>query len=627
MPDPLVPATLTFAPDGTPYSELFDDVYHSSEGGPGQARHVFLGGNGLPDRWRGHARFTVLETGFGLGLNFLATWAAWKEDPQRPARLHYVSIEKHPFSGSDLALLHARYPEFQPLSGQLRSAWPILVPGMHRMELERGSVVLTLYFADVEVALRQLRFFADALFLDGFAPARNPGMWSAAAMKAMARVCAPGATFSTYTAAGSVRDAIAAAGFSVEKQPGFAKKRDMLRGRFRLARVMPAAPLRRAIVVGAGLAGSAVCERLAVRGWEVVLIERRPAPAQEASGNHAGAFHPLVTRDDSFMARLTRASFLHALRHWSSLQNLEWSQCGVLQMPRSDEEDAAQRSATTSLAFPPGYARYVSREEASRECGTVLPAGGLWFAHGGWVRPASLVRALLAKANAGTRFGVEVTGLEPVASGWIARDRSGNAIAQAPVVVLANANDAARLAPLTNVELRSVRGQVSYLPAGQLPAIGSVLLRGGMLIPPVEGIAVTGASYDIGDNDPDPRADSHAGNLDRLARILPGAEAPFDPCVLRGRVGFRSVTRDRLPMLGPLPGMAGVHGAFAYASRGILWCSLMAELLASRLEAEPLPIELRLANAVAPGRFTPRAGAEGGSTPGAGLPGSRPSRP
>jgi tRNA 5-methylaminomethyl-2-thiouridine biosynthesis bifunctional protein len=143
-----------------------------------------------------------------------------------------------------------------------------------------------------------------------------------------------------------------------------------------------------------------------------------------------------------------------------------------------------------------------------------------------------------------------------------------------------------------------------------------------MVIPPVGGVAVAGASYDIGDDDPGSRADSNAGNLDRLARILPGAETQFDPRALEGRVGFRAVTPDRLPMVGPVPGMDGVHGAFAYASRGILWSSLMAELLASRIEGEPWPIERCLANALDPGRYERRAAR--GSTRREGLRGSRP---
>ncbi len=623
MPTPLVPATLDFSADGTPYSTAFDDVYHSSAGGPAQARHVFLGGNGLPARWRGRERFTILETGFGLGLNFLTTRTAWQEDPERATKLHFVSIEKHPFTALDLVRLHAPHVAFAAQSAELRAAWPMLVPGMHRLEFDAGRVVLTLYFGDVAVAVRDLRLAADAFFLDGFAPSRNPGMWAAPVLKSLAKLAAAGATLATYTAASPVRDALALAGFGMEKRPGFGKKRDMLCARYvgwgpagraatgsgSMASV-PAAD-RRALVIGAGLAGSAVCERLAARGWQVALIERHAAPAQEASGNHAGVFHPLVTRDDSFMARLSRASFLHALRHWRTLERVSWARCGVLQMARDDAEEAAQRAAMAVLAYPANYAVHLGRAEAARVAGAEIAAGGLWFAQGGWIQPVSLAGALLAKAKVSMHFGVEVARLERNAQGWSALAGDGQTIATAPIVVLANARDAVRLAPLEHLALRSVRGQISHLPADRFPQIRAVLLRSGFVLPPVDGIAVTGATYDLGEEDPEPRADSHAGNLERLARVLPGAESGFDPAALRGRVAFRAVTPDRLPVLGPMPDGEGLYAAFAYASRGILWCSLMAELLASRIEGEPWPVEARLADAVAPARFGPRGRGRG----------------
>lgn len=609
MSAPLVPAALALSADGTPYSAAFDDVYHSSAGGTAQARHVFLAGNDLPGRWRERERFTILETGFGLGLNFLATRAAWQEDASRCAKLHYVSIEKHPFSVADLVTLHAPLTGLAAQAAELRARWPILVPGMHRLEFDAGRVVLTLCFGDIADLARELHLAADAFFLDGFAPSKNPGMWSPAVLKSLAQLASPGATLATYTAASPVRDALTLAGFSVEKRPGFARKREMLCAHWtgRGATVPSPRPARRAIVVGAGLAGSAVCERLAARGWEVTLLERHAAPAQEASGNHAGTFHPLVTRDDSFIARLSRASFLHAQRHWESLENLAWSRCGVLQMARDEAEDAAQRSAMASLAYPACYAGYLDRAAATQVTGAAVASGGLWFPQGGWIQPASLANALLAKAKVSMHFGVEVEKLEHGAGGWAAVGGDGRTLATAPVVVLANARDAVRLAPVAHLSLRSVRGQVSHLPASEFPAIGSVLLRGGFALPAVDDIVVTGATYDIGEDDPLPRTDSHAGNLARLARVLPGAERGFDPASLQGRVGFRAVAPDRLPVVGPLPGSEGLFAAFAYASRGILWCGLMAELLASRIEGEPWPIEARLAEAVSADRFGRRA--------------------
>ncbi|HKI63830.1 MAG TPA: bifunctional tRNA (5-methylaminomethyl-2-thiouridine)(34)-methyltransferase MnmD/FAD-dependent 5-carboxymethylaminomethyl-2-thiouridine(34) oxidoreductase MnmC [Burkholderiales bacterium] len=608
MPAPLVPATLAFAPDGTPYSEQYGDVYHSAAGGPAQARHVFLAGNGLPGRWRGRRGFSVLETGFGFGLNFLATWAAWREDVARCERLHFVSLEKHPFVAADLERLHARYPEFAECAAALRAAWPPLVPGVHRLELERGRVVLTLAFADAADALRELRLAADAIYLDGFAPAKNPAMWSAAALKALARLAAPGATAATWSAAAPVREALAAAGFAAEKRPGYAAKREMLAARYAprgSTRAAPAPwPARRALVIGAGIAGSALCERLAARGWEVVLIERRREPGAETSGNHAGVFHPVATPDDSVLARLTRAGSLYALSRWAALEGAAWAPSGALQLARDADEDEAQQRALAALGAASDYARRVTRAEASDLAGVGVAAGGLWFAPGGWARPPSLARAQLAHSTAEACFGIEVAALEPGAGGWTARDAAGHAIASAPLAVLANAADALRLAPGPDIALRRVRGQVSYLPAARFHAPRLPLLRGGFVLPAVDGVAVAGASYDFDDDDPAPRLDSHAGNLERLERIVPGAARGLDPAALEGRVGFRAVTRDRLPVVGELA--PGLYGAFGYGSRGLVWAALAAELIASLVEREPLPLEGKLADALAPARFKRR---------------------
>src|SRR5258706_2646279 len=228
MSAPLLPARLAFAEGGTPYSTEFGDLYHSAQGGLAQARHVFLAGNGLPERWRGRRTFTILETGFGLGLNFLATWQAWREDPKRCERLHFVSIEKHPFTVADLGLFYKNLPLVRTESEKLVAQYPMLVPGMHRLDF--GGVVLTLLFADIG-AIRELDLAADAFYLDGFAPDRNPDMWSPALMRALSRLAAPGATAATWSVAASVRTALERTGFSVEKRKGFGSKREMLSAR------------------------------------------------------------------------------------------------------------------------------------------------------------------------------------------------------------------------------------------------------------------------------------------------------------------------------------------------------------------------------------------------------------
>ena len=578
MPAALLPARLSFQ-EGTPFSAAFGDVYHSAAGGPAQARHVFLEGNALPARWAGRERFVILETGFGFGLNFLTTWQAWRG---QPGKLHYVAIEKHPFSLQDLRTLHERYPEFQREAAELHSVWPMLVPGGHRAEL--GNVVLTLFFGDVSLA-RDLRLKADAFYLDGFAPAKNPDMWSPQLMRALSRLAAPGATAATWSVAAPVRHALEATGWEVEKRKGFGDKREMLVARRTRGEEAPKPSVRRATVVGAGLAGAAVCERLLARGWEVELHERHDAPAQEASGNHAGTFHPIVTPDDSIFARITRAAFVYGLQKWRTLEDLRWDPCGVLQLARNEKEEASQRASIAALALPPEYAQYATREEACAHAGVPLAAPGLWFPEAGWIRPRSLVEAQLKGVR--VRYGSEMKAIDPSST-----------------VILANSADAPKLHPVPHLRLRRVRGQLTYVPADAIEAPHAVVLRGGMILPPVDGVCVVGASYDIDDDDPSPRAESDTGNLERLSQIL-GTKVSLKN--LKNRVAFRSVAPDRLPVVGKLGD--NVYGAFAYGSRGLLWAALAAELIACELEGEPLPLEGKLVDALNPGRFARRAAA------------------
>jgi tRNA 5-methylaminomethyl-2-thiouridine biosynthesis bifunctional protein len=423
-------------------------------------------------------------------------------------------------------------------------------------------------------------------------------MWSPQLMRALSRLAAPGATAATWSVASAVRHALELTGFAVEKRSGFGEKKEMLTATYTRNPPVSSALEKRAAVIGAGVAGAAVCERLCARGWEVELYERHAVPAQEASGNHAGAFHPIVTPDDSVFARLTRAAFLSSIARWATLEKLRWDPCGVLQLARDAKEEASQRASIAALALPPQYAQYVTREEASAHAGVPVAAPGLWFPQAGWIRPPSLVNALLEACGPKLKqsFSTEISKLP-----------------EAPVVILANSSGAPKLHAVPHLRLRKVRGQVTHVPAGEIDAPRVVVLRGGMVLPPVEGVCVVGASYDIDDEDAAPRAQSDAGNLERLHKIL-GEKVELSEN-LENRVAFRSVTPDRLPVAGKID--EGIYGAFAYGSRGLIWAALAAELIASELEGEPLPLEGKLAGAMSPLRFASRAGSRG----------SRPSRP
>jgi tRNA 5-methylaminomethyl-2-thiouridine biosynthesis bifunctional protein len=385
-----------------------------------------------------------------------------------------------------------------------------------------------------------------------------------------------------------VRHALEETGFVVEKRAGFAQKKEMLVARYaKPGRSSSSKPNKSAAVVGAGLAGGAICERLCARGWSVTLFERHAGPATEASGNHAGTFHPLVTPDDSLFARLTRAGFLASLANWEKLA-ARWDSCGVLQLARDAKEVLSQRRSLAALGLPREYAELVTREEAAARAGVPVAAEGLWFPRGGWVQPATLVEAQLLSCaeRLERRFDTEV------------KD-----IPNAPVVVLANSAEALQLHRVPHLRLRRVRGQLTYVPAARIDAPRVVVLRAGMVLPPVDGLCVVGATYDLDDEDRAPRAESHASNLERSAQILPGFA--FDPASVEGRVGFRAVTPDRLPVVGKLE--ENRFAAFAYGSRGLVWAALAAELIACELEGEPLPLEGSLVDALRPGRFAERA--------------------
>ena len=603
MPLTVATTPLERATDGTPWSREFGDVYHSSHGGLAQARHVFLQGNGLPGRWSGRASFAVLETGFGLGLSFLATWQAWREDPSRCARLHFVSVERAPFTRDDLAAALAPFAELTDVANALVARWPPPLAGLHRIEFEGGRVVLTLALGEAQALLPQLVMQADALYLDGFSPARNPQLWSPAIVRELARLSRPGATLATWTVAGGVRTALADAGFAVEKREGFAGKREMLAGT-RAGAPGPERQARRAVVVGAGLAGTLVADRLAARAWDVELLDARDSPGTPA----VGLLRPVVNLRDAMNAQISRTAWRYALQFYRALQHdgyhLQWDRPGILQLAGDADESARFRAIVAAQEWPAGVLRFVEAAEAATLAGRDVRGDGWWFPEGAWIAPASLATACLARAGRYARrhTGRSVERIEPVEGGWRALDADGHALADAPVLILANASAASRLAPEARVTLSKVRGQLTYLPPDSARSLGVIVSGNGYVAPLPDGGFVLGATYQHDDADERVRAADHRDNLARAETMLPGFTAGVHPMALEGWTGFRTTVTDRLPVFGE-SAMPGLHFATGLGSRGLLWGPWGAELLASALEGEPWPALRDAAGAISPRRF------------------------
>lgn len=616
---PLIPAKAEFDADGRLYSPAYGDVYHSPSGALGQAEHVFLRGNGLPERWRGRRAFTVCETGFGLGLNFLALWKAWRDDPERSAALHVVSLEAHPFEREDLAALLTRYaPEpLAALGRQLAAGWPVLLPGLHRLEFEGGAVTLTLGLGDAQVLASRLSVGVDAFFLDGFAPERNPRMWELPLLHNLARLAAPGATLATWACTGELRQALRTAGFEARRAPGYGGKWHMTVATAvaagSAAQGGPDGVSRHAVVVGAGLAGSGIAQALAARGWRVTVIDAGRAQGAAAHAGHvAAALTPVVARDDNARARLSRAGSLRALARWQGLPaGAAPLVCGTVQLERDEGRSAALAGTLETLAFPEHWVRQVSCDEASALAGLPLARGGVYFGQGMLLRPDLLIEALLATDGVTLLPGTAAR-VERIGAGWSVRDVAGAELACADAVILANAfgaravlADSGLLDPLPRVgQMHALAGEVTLVPAQALGGGPRCIVGGeGYLLPDVGSGCVAGSTYVHGASEARIGAEGQRVTLGKAAGLLGGGFPDFEslePGSLPGWAGWRAVLPGRLPAVGELPHAPGLWLAVGYASRGLSWSALMGDLIAARLAGEPSPLETDLAQLISP---------------------------
>lgn len=612
---PLIPAVLVHDTRGRPVSTHFNDVYYAGATPLAQARHTFLAGNQLPGRWQGRAGFTVLETGFGLGHNFLALWDAWRHDPRRCARLHVVSIEAHPFTHPDLARAYQQLDTpVQALAHQLVQAWPVLTPGVHRLEFDHGAVTLTLAFGPIERMARHLELGFDACFLDGFSPRVNPEMWTPEVFRQLARMANADATLATWCSAGQVRRDLQSAGFLIERRSGFGNKRHSITGRLRpgMGRAAAAPAAVRVAIVGGGFAGAATAYALAQRGQASIVFD--PALAVGAVGTHrghrGGALTPAQSRDDDIRTRLSRAGVLLAGQRWQSLgADARPLRCGAFE-PMSRSEQQGWRQALDHLRMPHDYIRWMDPAAATESTGLHQAMPGLWHEYGHLVRPEPLLAALLGSPLTSSRAEV-VDRLARNDNGeWLLYNGRDELMARADWVVIANSWLAARLlATLPDFEiprrlrsLHRVAGQLSYFPVGGRGAPKSLIVGHGLCMPDGHGGLIGGSTYVTGTTLSIMTAQGHHENREKVTALLSdkSLQLGWPRQLADGWAGWRAAVRDRIPVIGPIAQTDGLWLACGFGSRGLTWSALAAELLAARLNHEPIPLERGLLKKIAP---------------------------
>ena len=656
--EPSPAGEISWRDGNVPYSPHFDDIYFSPKDGLAETRYVFLEGNNLPSAWQNRENFVIGETGFGTGLNFLAAWQSWENDPKRAARLHFVSVEKYPLARDDMIRAHQSWPELAQYSRQLADIWPheTMLPGIHRFCLADGTVSLTLLIGDAIECWSGYDGKIDCWFLDGFAPSRNPDMWKPELFAALANVSNPdGASLATFTAARIARDGLESAGFLISKRKGFGYKRDMITATLPASENAEATPaafeiadapwfnlprprrIKSVAIIGGGLAGAACADALKIRRCAVTLFEKADQLANAASGNPIGMLEPYLTADDAIMGRFYEAGYRFSHRKIKRLADqgqIEADFCGVIDLASSARKRGRLNGLLSRLEDKTDLVEPLDTDQASERFGLALPHGGVFYPSAGWVNPPSLVRTLADGVN--VCLSTAITGIHDTEQGKFLMDEGGAKHGPFDAVIIAGALETRRLDQTRWLEdhLNPVRGQISFLPEETMEKfsggskIKCVLSHKGYITPACYGMHVFGATFDRDDTQTDLRMDDHAFNITHLGKILPGIADKLSPDMLKGRASLRTTTIDHLPLIGPAPdfdtylaaygdidkGKKGaryidapyhkdVYICTGFGARGLIGAPLAAEILASEICDMPLPLEKDLMHAVHPARF------------------------
>jgi len=585
---------VTFDADGAPRSRRYGDVYFSKAGGLAETRAVFLAGCGLPDAWAGRARFTVAELGFGTGLNIAALLELWRAARPPGAHLSVFSVEAEPLARADAARALSAWPELARPAALLLERWPGRARGFHRVDLPELAATLDVAVMDAAEALQGWQGRADAWFLDGFAPAVNPQMWTDALMSLVAARSAPGARVATYTVAGQARRALAAAGFLVERRPGFGGKRERLEARLphdASADAPAVQPPPRVAIVGAGIAGAALARAFRMLGAAPRVFDADGGGAG-ASGMPAALVTPRLDAGLGEIARLHAQALAAAVRLYDALPDAVIAD-GVLQLEAAPRDAARFAKIAASDLFEPGALALLTAEAASARLGEPAPAG-LLIAAARVVEPAAVLGAWAPEVER-----ADVAALEPAAAGWRLKDPDGRTIGEAEIVCLAAGAGLAALWP--DAATLPVRGQLSWAEGVAAPPAAAW----GAHVAPTRGGVMFGATHDRGDTGVDARPGDAGRNLAALAARLPDLARRLDGARIQGRAAVRATTADRLPIAGPLA--LGLFVLGGLGARGFALAPLLAEHVAAQALGAPSPLPDPLARIVRPDRFAERA--------------------
>lgn len=659
---PIQQAKIYFNQNNTPVAQQFDDVYFSNQDGLAESRYVFLQGNDLWQRWLTYSQphFIIAETGFGTGLNFLATLDLFQQfkqqNPQaKLQRLFFISFEKYPLSRADLKQVQAQYPEFTETALALQQQWPIPVAGCSRLHF--GEVYLDLWLGDIADNLPQLGDYMnnkiDAWFLDGFSPAKNPEMWNDNLYQQMYRLTQMQGTLATFTAASAVRKGLQQAGFIINKRKGFGKKREMLIGKkienptalfnhiaqpwFLPQSAVNSKNIFDIAIIGGGIASAFCALSLMQRGAKVTLYCQDPQPALNASGNLQGAFYPQLSDDDPRNIRFYLHAFGYTQQQIKQLsQQIEFEHdfCGVV-LCGYNPKAQAKLAKIAQLQLPTEIYQAMTAQQLSQQAGLDIPCAGGFIPQAGWLAPRQLVQNLyhyLVQQGLSIKTQQNITALQTHDQVWQLTNANGQQFTH-QIVIVANGHKINQFSQTQALPVYPVRGQVSHIPSNAcLQQLKSVICYDGYLTPSNRQKThhCLGASHI---RDCDVRqfsVEEQQQNQQKIQQNLAGATwvQQINTEQNQGKVGIRCSVRDRLPIMGnvanyqqqitdyanlynlrrrkqPIKSAVYFDNLFilgALGSRGLTSAPLLSECLASLIYAEPIPLSDDILTALSPNR-------------------------
>lgn len=610
-------ASINFNESGTPVASAFGDVYFSNESGIQETQFVFIDSNHLNERWlkATQSSFHIGETGFGTGLNFLVAAQQFMSFRQNNptsqlTQLYFLSTEKFPLTAPDLCKALKLWPELAILSDALIEQYPMPLPGLHRIHLFNNQVTLDLWLGDATEGFTHAHAHnegrIDAWFLDGFAPSKNDSMWQPALFNQIKRLSKDHATFATFTAAGAVKRGLRDAGFTVQKQKGFGKKREMLIGNLTFTEdekiSIRQAPInhrhtsksihqtstkQHVAIIGGGIAAAICALKLIRAGKKVSLYCADNALAKGASGNEQGGFYPQLNAEAGIASQIHAHSFLYARQFYDQLLSeghfFDHQWCGVLQLCFNENVTSRYQNMMRNQTWPQALVKWLEPEQASTIANMQIPTPGLHLPLGGWLSPPSLVEACINAAG-GDDFSIYVNhrlqnmvtidNKTQLTFNCVQNDAvnktSASGKAEADIVVLACGAESHLLQDL-DLPFRMTRGQVERIPSNSsISPLSTVLCHKGYMTPAHQNHHAMGSTYIKSDLNTEYRESEAELNLNMHQQALSDASWSHDLILNnsanahnskhhslnsdpRGRAAIRCSLPDHLPVVGAFP--------------------------------------------------------------------------